>query len=52
MNTVIMFVGLMAMFIGMSLEDKTGAISKPGAFIAIAGILLLTASAFHAERFL
>ena len=52
MSTAIMFVGMVAMFVGMSIEDSSGAISKPGAFIAIAGILLLTAGAFHAERFL
>ena len=52
MSTTIMCIGLIAMFVGMSIEDSSGAISKPGAFIAIAGILLLTAGAFHAERFL
>jgi hypothetical protein len=52
MSTTIMCIGLIAMFVGMSIEDSSGAISKPGAFIAIAGILLVTAGAFHAERFL
>ena len=52
MSTAIMCIGLIAMFVGMSIEDSSGAISKPGAFIAIAGILLVTAGAFHAERFL
>lgn len=52
MSTTIMCIGLIAMFVGMSIEDASGAISKPGVFIAIAGILLVTAGAFHAERFL
>lgn len=52
MSTAIMCVGLIAMFVGMSIEDASGAISKPGAFIAIAGILLVMAGAFHAERYI
>ncbi len=52
MSTTIMCIGLIAMFVGMSIEDASGAISKPGAFIAIAGILLVLAGAIHAERFL
>ena len=52
MTYFILFIGLVAMFVGMSVETPDGAISKVGAIVSLIGMLVVVLTCAHAERWL
>ena len=52
MTYLILFIGLVAMFVGMSVETPDGAISNVGAIVSLIGMLIVVLTCSHAERWL
>ena len=50
MTYLVMGLGMVAMFVGMSMETPEQAISKAGAVISLLGIAAVVLACIHAER--
>ena len=50
MTYLVMGLGMLAMFVGMSMETPEQAISKAGAVISLLGIAAVVLACIHAER--